>query len=849
MQFVGNRFRCAWSQAPRLMLLIVAGWLSVGAISLPTFAQDDFGSLEGPNAQTQPLPVPKRDISGGTVKMNLQGKVPLDALVGYLSKRLNIQFEYDPAIAAKEVSIRTPEQVPVESLMTLLGNVLRTEGLALIDSERAGWKRIVEVSDMASLSAIRRTPPPRSTNQFSDSTPLNPATPVTQVFVLRNLSAESVAEVLKPFLSGEGANLASVAQSNTLIVTDYAASIATLADLIHLVDQPAGNAELVMYEAKHQSADRLAKQVESLLKTVATKDNQVNLSIVPQPLGNRIMIAGTTDLVAQAQQILLRLDIALGLTTEVYRIRNTTAARVDRLIGGFIEPPNDSETAYQSTVDEEGNLLIVRAPEDVHRQIKDLIEQLDSKIDTNESPIQFYKLKNASAIDVLYSLLALQEAVGAGVGNNGGFYGALGGVAQTGFAGNGFPGVFNPVLGGNQAFGGFQTGNRINNQVTSLPLNPTSNSRQSLAQQPSNPLARPTLAAGNSGLGNNQFSGNTSGNQLAGGFAGGGFGGGGFSGGQGGGTVATLPGGARVSADVSTNSLIVYAPSNVQPMYAKLIESLDQRRPQVLIEAKVIAVSTTDNYTLGVEVSAGDRTGAKRLFKFSSFGLSEVDADTGALKITPGLGFNGTLIDPDVADVVVRALAQHDRSRVLAAPKILVNDNSTGTLESVVSVPFTSVNASDTVATTSLGGDQSAGTVITVTPHINEDDHLQLEFDVEFSTFEGSGADGLPPPRQIDRVGSIVTIPNGKTVVVGGLKRVSDSEEFKGMPWAERIPVIRELTSRTDDMHRSTSFFLFIRPIVLRDSRFADLKYLSDNDLNDVQLPCDLPASRPELIH
>ena len=44
---------------------------------------------------------------------------------------------------------------------------------------------------------------------------------------------------------------------------------------------------------------------------------------------------------------------------------------------------------------------------------------------------------------------------------------------------------------------------------------------------------------------------------------------------------ATLPGGARVSADVATNSLIVYAPASVQPLYEKLIRSLDQRRPQV----------------------------------------------------------------------------------------------------------------------------------------------------------------------------------------------------------------------------------------------------------------------------
>jgi general secretion pathway protein D len=320
-------------------------------------------------------------------------------------------------------------------------------------------------------------------------------------------------------------------------------------------------------------------------------------------------------------------------------------------------------------------------------------------------------------------------------------------------------------------------------------------------------------------------------------------------GGGGAGGVASLPGGARVSADVGTNSLIVYAPSNVQPIYKQLIESLDQRRPQVLIEAKIIAVDTTDDFALGVEVSFGDRMGANRLFSFTSFGLSEIDAATGALSIVPSLGFNGTLIDHDVADVVVQALSRHTRARVLAAPKILVNDNNTGKLESVVSVPFASVNASDTVATTSLGGDQQAGTVITATPHINEDDHLQLEFDVEFSTFsEAGGTANLPPPRQIDRVGSTVTIPDGKTVVVGGLKRVGDSQTFTGVPWAEKIPVLRELTSRTTENQTTTSFFLFIRPIILRDSRFADLRFLSDKEAGEACIPGDYPVSHPTLV-
>ena len=60
--------------------------------------------------------------------------------------------------------------------------------------------------------------------------------------------------------------------------------------------------------------------------------------------------------------------------------------------------------------------------------------------------------------------------------------------------------------------------------------------------------------------------------------------------------------------------------------------------------------------------------------------------------------------DPDAINVVMQALAEDGHTKVLASPKILVNDNATGTLASVAEAPFTSVNASDTVATTSFAG-------------------------------------------------------------------------------------------------------------------------------------------------
>jgi general secretion pathway protein D len=275
---------------------------------------------------------------------------------------------------------------------------------------------------------------------------------------------------------------------------------------------------------------------------------------------------------------------------------------------------------------------------------------------------------------------------------------------------------------------------------------------------------------------------------------------------------------------------------------------LDKRRPQVMIEARIVIIDTSDDYTLGVEVSGGDRSGASRLFAFSSYGLSNVTAATGSLAITPGRGFNATLVDPSTADLVVRALATHRRARVLSSPKLLVDDNAEGTLESVNEVPFTSVNASQTVATTSFAGFAKAGTTITVTPTISEAKHVNMDYVVTLNSFTGDGADGVPPPRQTNEVRSRVTVPDGYTIIVGGLTQKSSTNSLSGIPYLEKIPIIRELSSLSSSNSRDNSLFVFLRPIILEEDKFRDLRYLSRRSALTANEGHQFPASSPLLM-
>ena len=304
---------------------------------------------------------------------------------------------------------------------------------------------------------------------------------------------------------------------------------------------------------------------------------------------------------------------------------------------------------------------------------------------------------------------------------------------------------------------------------------------------------------------------------------------------------------ARVAADPNTNTIIVIADPVVQRQYEELIARLDRRRPQVLLEATVVTIDLSEGLNVGVDISYSDRDGDPQVIAFDSFGVSQVNPITGRLSVRPQLGFNAAVLSSDVADVVLRALATSRRARVVSAPRILVNDNAEGRLASVAESPFSLVNAFETIATTSFDYAQ-AGTTIRLVPHISEDDYLQLEYEVELSSFTAPSQGGAPPPRQEDSVQSEVTIPDGSTIVVGGLNSSNFTRVVNRVPILGDIPILGLLFGSRDIQRREQALFVFIRPTILRDGGFADLRYLSDADLSAAGLPPDLPHSEPVMM-
>lgn len=789
--------------------------------ALPLVAPVPLGAQSRLRIAQRPGDVADRQANQeGSVRLNLGPEVPIHALLDYVSERLKIKILYDQQVANEKVTIRAPEEVPVSSLLGLLESILRIKGLALVDADQPGWKRVVRAEQFPAVAV------PRGRNDIPGDA--KPDVPVAQVFELRNTDPTEMDRIIKPFLTPQiaaggqqAANSVAIKDQRLLVVTDFASNVLRIAKLVELIDQPKPQVRTEFLPLENLDASLLSEQLSSLIEAKAratgiAEDAPIGVAIAFDSRTNQLILIGAAAEIAEIREHVKSLDVPLAQGTKVYTFETVSADRIDRLMKELLGR-DGAARSYRSAVDTEGNLLIVTAGPEIHKRIDNLKQQLDGpQGQRRRSPIRFYKLKHAAALDVLETIQAIESGQLPSRQRQlptDGRYRLRDGYGVPGPNRSSVPGQIQP----NQTLPGGV-----------LPTPPTyrpASYQQPIEEQPEGP-ARPFRQERRQepleGPPNAE-----SGGEL----------------------VRRAPERrGDITADISSNTIIVIGEPDVQELYRQLIETLDKPRPQVLIEAKVVVIDTSDDYALGIEVSGGDRTGGKRLFSFSSFGLSEVNPITGNLAILPGVGFNGTLVDPDAADLIVRALATHRRARVLSAPKILVNDNATGLLTSVSEVPFTSVNASQTVATTSFAGFAEAGTTIAVTPHIGDADQLQVEYSVTMNNFTGTGTAGVPPPRQTDQTQSEVTIPDGHTIIVGGLNQMNRTESVDGIPILEDIPLIRDLTSRRSRQSRDLSLFIFLRPVILRDDKFRDLRYLSERDVAAAHLEPDSPSSEPLTI-
>ena len=300
---------------------------------------------------------------------------------------------------------------------------------------------------------------------------------------------------------------------------------------------------------------------------------------------------------------------------------------------------------------------------------------------------------------------------------------------------------------------------------------------------------------------------------------------------------------AFVTFDESTNQVLVRAPLNMQPEFRRLIDTIDKRRPQVFIEAKILAVTWTDDMRLAFETQIINSGGSEGIFQ-TFFGLTDPNGNVQDPNIVEDglLGFTSAVIRSNYVPIVINAFQRNVDGRILASPQLLVDNNTESTIISVEEQPTTTTSQGGETTEVSFGGFEEAGPQFTVTPRINPGGFVTLEYDLTLSNFVGQGSEGIPAPRQERTLTSeSVTIPSDSTIIVGGITIDNDSETRLRVPLLGSIPIIGYLFSDTNWNDSKTTLYVFITPKVLYEPTVSDYELLTEGPRAIAELDEDVP--------
>ena len=304
---------------------------------------------------------------------------------------------------------------------------------------------------------------------------------------------------------------------------------------------------------------------------------------------------------------------------------------------------------------------------------------------------------------------------------------------------------------------------------------------------------------------------------------------------KGGGSAAATSGGSigggklAISADETTNALVITAQPDVMAELEQVIAKLDIRRAQVLVEAIIVEMQDADGLNLGVQWGNANGGGTQ----FTNTGIPITGAiaagkdyqngkTDGAAKLLES--FNGMAAGFYHGDwaMLATALASNTKNDILSTPSIVTMDNKEASFNVGQEVPVQSGSQTSTTSDQvfSTIERKTVGTKLTVTPQINEGDSVLLNIEQEVSSVgkQATGTDGLGPTFDTRTVKNSVLVKSGETVVLGGLMDEQTKEEISKVPLLGDIPVLGYLFRSTANSTSKRNLMVFIRPTILRDA-------------------------------
>jgi len=279
---------------------------------------------------------------------------------------------------------------------------------------------------------------------------------------------------------------------------------------------------------------------------------------------------------------------------------------------------------------------------------------------------------------------------------------------------------------------------------------------------------------------------------------------------------ATAAAKVRITADVASNSVVVYAnQQDYKPIKFAIIE-LDRPTPEVAIEAIAAEVTLNDNLNYGVQFFLQNN-----LTNGTPTAIAQLSAAAPIAQTIPGLNLVlGSIGNPNV---VINALRDVTDVKVLSSPSLVVADNQPAILQVGDQVPVTTGTATSTITTQSAIVNSvsyvDTGVILRVTPHISRTATVRLDIEQEVSAVEqNSNATTLTPTISQQKVKSTVDVDNGQTVLLAGLISDQHSSEKSGIPGVVDIPLLGNVLSNSTNTGKRTELIVFVKPQIVRNN-------------------------------
>lgn len=737
-------------------------------------------------------------------RIALTGQVELPRLVDAAAQQLHLNIEYDAAAVKGQVTLRLDGPLSDEELWQLLNRVLAARGFTTVRQTAGGARPAYSVVKTTEAAAVAAIEPPGKDEAPEASVP-PPAGFQTVVIRAKHRSAKDLVDQLGKAMGRQGpatAGLTALGDSGLLMISDLAARIEQMTSLLNLLDTPGSKTMVEQIPVVNIGAGQMVTLLTQLAaKRDAVSGEKTPGEILPAPDGNAVLLVAPESALEIWRSLVTTLDRRESVEKAIYTPHHFPVRDVAKLVEQSVRDGGvNGDDRFRVVIDDLTGSLIITATPTQHEAIRALMDRLDSVPAAARRPVQTFVIRNRSVDEVVG---VLQELLQAG--------------ALAAGAGNGEP------------------------ATEANPAPPAAPSSAVFPMPPPRPASSSAASPPSAGAGG------TSSSMNAGAAAPSA-------------AVSSYRGSdeppVTLTVDRGTNTLIAVGEPRILEQIEKLLATLDVRQPQVMLEVLVVTLTDGQTLDLGVELEKLSISGDTLIRLSSLFGLGTRGSGGDRDGPANASGLTGVVLNPGDFSVVIRALETLNRGRSVSMPRLLVGNNEQASLDSTVQQPYASVNASNTVSTTSFGGTQDAGTVVTIQPQIAEGDHLLLQYSVSLSAFLGPASSAtLPPPRQQNRVQSVATIPDGFTVVVGGIEIENKSNAVSQVPLLGSIPILGEAFKSRNNADSRSKFYVFIRANILRGGSgaggvggFEDLKYLSEKDIADAMVDDGFPEMKPRVI-